>query len=49
MTDQTQSYVSTPNTYIMVNDQRIAIREVGSHHAGLPLVMLNHLAATMDE
>lgn len=42
-------YIQTPNSYLTVGGQRIAYREAGTQHAGTPLVMLTHLAATLDE
>lgn len=42
------SYLQTKNQFITVNGQQIAYREVGQGKSELPLVMLVHLAATMD-
>ena len=42
------NYLATPNSYINVNGQRIAYREAGTP-GGTPLVMLVHLAATLDQ
>ncbi|WP_165242976.1 alpha/beta fold hydrolase [Corynebacterium lizhenjunii] len=43
------SYIALPNSFITVDGQRIAYRELGAEHAGPPLVMLTHLAATLDQ
>lgn len=43
------SYITTPNSYLTVDGARIAYRETGPERPGTPLVMLTHLAATMDE
>ncbi|UXR73623.1 MULTISPECIES: alpha/beta hydrolase [unclassified Staphylococcus] len=42
------SYITTKNSYITVNGNQIAYREVGKGKSDLPLVMLVHLAATLD-
>ncbi|NEW62789.1 alpha/beta fold hydrolase [Granulicatella sp. zg-ZJ] len=42
------SYITTKNEYIMVSGNRIAYRELGKGKSALPLVMLIHLAATLD-
>lgn len=42
------SYLTTRNQYLTVNQQEIAYRELGKGKSELPLVMLVHLAATMD-
>ncbi|MGT2832899.1 alpha/beta fold hydrolase [Streptococcus halotolerans] len=42
------SYITTKNQYIKVADNRIAYRELGKGKSNLPLVMLVHLAATLD-
>ncbi|MDO4913023.1 MAG: alpha/beta hydrolase [Bifidobacteriaceae bacterium] len=42
------SYITTGNQYISVFDHKIAYRELGKGKSELPLVMLIHLAATMD-
>ena len=43
------SYISTPNSDIIVNGKRVAYREAGIGNSETPLVMLTHLAATLDE
>lgn len=42
------SYITTRNAYITVNGDQIAYREIGKGKSDLPLVMLVHLAATLD-
>ena len=42
------SYITTQNQYISVADNQIAYRELGKGKSRLPLVMLVHLAATLD-
>lgn len=42
------SYITTKNTYINVKGNKIAYREVGKGKSELQLVMLVHLAATLD-
>ena len=42
-------YLLTKNQYILVNGQNIAYREMGKGKSELPLVMLTHLAATLDQ
>lgn len=42
------SYITTKNQFIEVNKQQIAYRILNEPAAGKPLVMLTHLAATMD-
>ncbi|MER0123995.1 alpha/beta fold hydrolase [Streptococcus sp. ZJ93] len=42
------SYITTKNQYITVAGQQIAYRELGKGKSDLPLVMLVHLAATLD-
>ncbi|MBS4750903.1 alpha/beta hydrolase [Carnobacteriaceae bacterium zg-ZUI78] len=42
------SYITTKNEYIIVSGNRIAYRELGKGKSTLPLVMLIHLAATLD-
>lgn len=42
------SYITTKNRFIEVNKQQIAYRILNEPAAGKPLVMLTHLAATMD-
>lgn len=42
------SYLETKNSYINVNGQKIAYRELGKKNSNIPLVMLVHLAATLD-
>lgn len=42
-------YILTKNQYITVNGRKIAYREIGNGKSELPLVMLTHLAATLDQ
>ncbi|MGT2756147.1 alpha/beta fold hydrolase [Streptococcus ovuberis] len=42
------SYITTKNQYITVAGNQIAYRELGKDKSKLPLVMLVHLAATLD-
>lgn len=42
------SYITTKNHYITVAGKQIAYRELGKGKSKLPLVMLVHLAATLD-
>ncbi|QTU83452.1 alpha/beta hydrolase [Carnobacteriaceae bacterium zg-C25] len=42
------AYITTKNQYITVAGHRIAYRELGKGKSSLPLVMLVHLAATLD-
>lgn len=42
------SYITTKNQYITVAGNHIAYRELGKDKSKLPLVMLVHLAATLD-
>lgn len=42
------SYITTKNQYITVAGNQIAYRELGKGKSNLPLVMLVHLAATLD-
>ncbi|MGT2715084.1 alpha/beta fold hydrolase [Streptococcus respiraculi] len=42
------SYITTKNRYIEVAGEKIAYRELGKGKSNLPLVMLVHLAATLD-
>lgn len=42
-------YLTTQNRYLTVGKNQIAYRMIGKQSAGLPLVMLTHLAATLDE
>ncbi|GGE28394.1 alpha/beta fold hydrolase [Streptococcus himalayensis] len=42
------SYITTKNQYVTVAGQQIAYRELGKGKSALPLVMLVHLAATLD-
>ncbi|MBF0777253.1 alpha/beta fold hydrolase [Streptococcus cuniculi] len=42
------SYITTKNNYIQVAGNQIAYRELGKGTSDLPLVMLVHLAATLD-
>lgn len=43
------SYVQTGNQYLTVSGNKIAYRELGQGQSPLALVMLTHLAATMDQ
>lgn len=43
------SYVLTKNQYLTVDGRKIAYREIGKGKSELPLVMLTHLAATLDQ
>lgn len=42
------SYITQKNHYQLVSGQKIAYRELGKGKSDLPLVMLTHLAATLD-
>lgn len=42
------SYITTKNQYILVDGNNIAYRELSKGKSALPLVMLVHLAATLD-
>ena len=42
------SYITKKNEYIRVNGEKIAYREINKGKSEKPLVMLVHLAATMD-
>ena len=42
-------YLTTKNRYLTVGKNQISYRMLGKQSAGLPLVMLTHLAATLDE
>lgn len=42
-------YIDTVNSYVDVQGSAIAYREVGTGSPGIPLVMLTHPAATLDE
>lgn len=42
------TYLHTGNAYLTVAGQKMAYRELGRGQSGLPLLMLTHLAATMD-
>lgn len=42
-------YVLTKNRYLTVDGRKIAYREIGKGKSELPLVMLTHLAATLDQ
>lgn len=42
-------YLTTKNRYLTVGKNQIAYRMLGKQSAGLPLVILTHLAATLDE
>lgn len=42
------TYLHTGNAYLTVADQEMAYRELGRGQSSLPLLMLPHLAATMD-
>lgn len=44
-----QNYLYTQNKFILVNNIKIAYRELGTPTSDLPLLLLNHLSATMDE
>lgn len=41
-------YIQTSNKYVVVNGKKISYREVGKNNNYIPLVMLTHLAATLD-
>ena len=43
------SYITTQNQYIQVEGKQIAYRELSKGKSALPLVMLVHLAATLDQ
>lgn len=43
------SYITTKNSFITVNGQEIAYRELSKGKSEIPLVMLVHLAATLDQ
>lgn len=43
------SYITTKNLYITVEDKKIAYRELGKGNSRIPLVLLVHLAATLDQ
>lgn len=42
------SYLMTANQYTAVRGRKIAYRELGMKNTTTPLVMLVHLAATLD-
>lgn len=42
------AYITTKNQYINVSDNKIAYRELSKGKSKIPLVMLVHLAATLD-
>lgn len=42
------SYITTKNQYITVSNNKIAYRELSKGKSDIPLVMLVHLAATLD-
>lgn len=42
------SYITTKNSYINVEGKQIAYRELGKGNSKMPLVLLVHLAAAMD-
>lgn len=42
------AYLETKNQYLTVQEKNIAYREIGKGKSDYPLVMLVHLAATMD-
>lgn len=42
-------YILTKNQYITVNGRKIAYRETGKGQSELPLAMLTHLAAILDQ
>ena len=46
--ENTMSYLTTKNQYITVDGNQIAYRELGKGKSQLPLVMLVHLGATLD-
>ncbi|MBD5429241.1 alpha/beta hydrolase [Lactobacillus sp.] len=41
-------YLHTKNKYILVGNKKIAYRELGNKSTKYPLLLLNHLSATMD-
>ena len=43
------SYITIQNQYIQVNGKQIAYRELSKGKSALLLVMLVHLAATLDQ
>ncbi len=43
------SYITTNNLYINVEGKKIAYRELGKGKSKIPLVLLIHLAATLDQ
>lgn len=42
------SYIQTKNQFISVKGNQIAYRELGKGNSDIPLVMLTHLAAVLD-
>ena len=42
------SYIQTKNQFISVKGNQIAYRELGKENSDIPLVMLTHLAAVLD-
>lgn len=42
------SYITEKNKYIIINSKKTAYRELGQGKSDIPLVMLTHLAATLD-
>ena len=46
--EKTMSYLTTKNQYITVQGNQIAYRELSKGKSKLPLLMLVHLAATLD-
>lgn len=46
--EKSMSYITSKNHYIAVSGKQVAYRELGKGNSSLPLVMLVHLAATMD-
>lgn len=43
------SYLKTKNQYTIIKGNRIAYRELGKGNSKFPLILLNHLAATLDD
>ena len=46
--EKIMSYITTKNQYITVQGNQIAYRELSKGKSKLPLLMLVHLAATLD-
>lgn len=42
------SYITEKNKYIIINSKKTAYRELGQGRSEIPLIMLTHLAATLD-